>query len=123
MGEPYRPSPDQIIESRIGTQGIEHVASTTRQLFDQIKTGLRDICIGEGSTSQQQEKAREYLDMWREFSNAVFARTSSANVKSPEILQTAIKGATALMKPEIERESRGDVRKMIDALERRYGKS
>ena len=122
MGESYKPTPDQIIESRIGKPGLEQAAGISSQLFDQIKAGILDICAGEGSTSQQQEKAREYLDMWREFSNSVFARTSSANLKSPEILQTAIKGATALMQPEPRRESEGDVRKMINSLEKRYGK-
>ena len=81
-----------------------------------------EISVEAGTTLQQKEKAQQYLDMWQEFSNSAFVRTASENLRSPENIETAIRGATVLMSAEPRREFQEDVRKMIDALEKRYGR-
>jgi len=60
--------------------------------------------------------------MWKDFSNSAFVRTQDMYKKSSENIETAINGATALMQTEPMEESVSDVRKMIAALEKRYGK-
>ncbi len=122
MGEKYTPSPEQIIEGNLGREFIEEAAGISKSIFEQMKVQMLEIISSQGSSSEHQEKAREYLDMWKNFSNGIYARTSSSNVKSPENLAIAIKGATALMQPEAMHDSDGDVRNMISELEKRYGK-
>lgn len=122
MSEKYTPSREQIIEGNLGREYIEEATNISKNIFEQMKVQMLEIISSQGFSSQHQEAARAYLDMWSNFGNSIFVRTQDMNLKSPATLATALKGATALMQPESMRDSEEDVRTMIHELEKRYGK-
>lgn len=115
-------SPDEQIEAKFGRDFLEAAAGVSKSIFTEIKLRLVDIGNSEGSSSQQREKAKEVLAMWREFANNLLARTSSDNLRSPEMVDTAIKGASALMSPEPTREGNVAAKALTERLQKRYGK-
>lgn len=121
MRERLTYTPDQQIEAKFGKEYLEQTEGMTRQIMGQIKQSLVDIGNSEGSSNEQLEEARKLIEMWKEFSNNVFARTSSENLKSPATVETAIKGANALMSPEPTRDGETNAKAIIDQLEKRYG--
>jgi len=118
--ERFQPTREQIIEAKFGKETLEQAASFSKSMFDTMKTALANIGNQEGSSQQQKEKVEQYFAMWRDFANGLFARTSSENATSPEIVETAIKGANALLAVEPLREYDESAQKMKEALEKRY---
>lgn len=118
--EKFTPSPEQIIETNLGKGTVEVIGDVTRSLFSDMKARLAEIGIENGTNKERKEKMLKYLDMWIWFSNALFARTQSENVKSPEVVKIAMDGATALMQAEIEQKGREAATTMIEALKKRY---
>ena len=112
---------DQQIEAKFGAGKVEEAAGITRQIFDLIKQEMAQIGSDEGNSSQLTEKVDQYLTMWQEFGNGLFARTASENLRSPDTVETAIKGATALLSAEPTVEGKGAASKMTAALKQRHG--
>lgn len=83
-----------------------------------MKAGVVNIGMKEESSQTQQEQVEQYLEMWRKFSIGLFARTSSENAKSPEVVDIAINGASSLLSTELLRGN--ESADMIDALKKRY---
>jgi len=119
--EQFSPSIDQQIEAKFGAGRIEEAAGVTRQIFSLIKQEMAQIGAEEGSSDQLREKADRYLTMWNEFSKGLFARVASDNLRSPETVETAIKGATALLSPEPTPEGKAAASKMTAAFKQRHG--
>lgn len=96
----WQPTPDEILEGKFGREPILEAESISKAIFSQIKAGIIDIGMQEGASQEQQEKVRQYLEIWRKFSHGLFARTSSANAKSLETVMMAIEGANAMLSVE-----------------------
>lgn len=118
--EKWQPSIEDRIEAKFGKEALEEAARISTNIFKQIKIAMLDIGLEAGPSDQQQEKARKLLEMWHDFSNGLFTRTSSQNLRSPEVVTTAIRGAAALMSVEPERERDESAKAMVDALKNRY---
>lgn len=114
----FQSTPDQIIEGKFGKKPIEEAGQTSRTIFEQIKAGILNIGTKEGASQEQQGEVKRHLEIWREFANGLFARTSSDNAKSPEVVRTAIDGANALLA--VEPTGDKSAQKMIEALKQRY---
>ena len=119
--EQFLPSVDQQVEAKFGAGRIEEAAGVTRQIFHLIKREMAEIGSEEGSSDQLKERVDQYLTMWNEFSNGLFARVASNNLRSPETVETAIRGATALLSPKPTLEDRAAASKMTIALKQRHG--
>ena len=119
--EGYRPSPEEMIEANLGKEALQEAAEFTKGLFKMMKVSLAEISMGEGSSTEKREKAERELEMWKEFSNGLFARIMSQNHRSPERVRTAIEGATALLGPEPLNQMKAPAQKMVDVLKRDYG--
>jgi len=118
----WRPSLEQIIEDKFGKETLEEAASLSKSISREMKIRIAEVGYAEGTSRQPKKEVREYLNMWREFVNSLFDRTSSVNLRSPEIVKIAIEGATAILSAEPTREGREAASKMVEALTRRYGK-
>jgi len=118
--EKFQPTREQIIEENFGRETLEEAASFSRNIFSSMKDALAQMPYEEGSSQQQKEKAKQFLEMWRDFVYGLAARTSSANAISPEKVETAIKGASSLLSVEPTREGEESAKKMIAALKQRY---
>jgi hypothetical protein len=114
-------SVDQQIEAKFGAGKIEAAAGVTRQIFDLIKQEMAQIGTEEGNSAQLTEQVEQYLTMWQDFGNGLFARTASENLRSSETVETAIKGATALLSAEPTVEGKDAASKMTTALKQRHG--
>lgn len=115
-----KPTLDQILENKFGQEPIKEAESISKAMFEQIKAGIADIGMQEGTAQEQQEQVKKYLEMWHEFTNGLFARTLSINAKSPEVIKTAVEGANSLLSVEPTREGNESAQKIIGALNKRY---
>lgn len=120
-GEQLHKTPEQVIERRFGKETLAAAEGYARSVSDTIKDALAQMSFEEGSTREQDEHAREYLSMWRNFLSGLFARTSSVNATSPEIVATVMEGANSLLSVESTREGKAAAKKMVEALKKRYG--
>ncbi|OGF26616.1 hypothetical protein A2242_00145 [Candidatus Falkowbacteria bacterium RIFOXYA2_FULL_47_9] len=120
--EKYRPTREEIIEGKFGKEYIEKAEQISRTVFEQIKSGLANIGLEEGTSQEQREKAQQFLEMWNQFANGLFVRTLDADKKSPEEIKTAIEAANSLFSPEPTNEGEKAAKKMIEELEKRFGK-
>jgi len=112
---------EQLIEGRFGKETLAQAEDFSRSVLDTMKDALAQMSFEEGSTKQQDEHVEEYLLRWRKFVNGLFARTSSVNATSPEIVATVMDGANALLSVEPTREGAEAAKRMIEALKKRYG--
>lgn len=118
--EQWRPSIEEQIEAKFGKEMLESAAGITQGIFHSMKGELAYIGMQEGTSEQQRQAAKAYLEMLREFSNNLFSRTESQNARSPEVVRTAIEGANALMS--VEPSNDRAAHDMAEQLEKRYGK-
>jgi hypothetical protein len=116
----WQPTPDQILEGKFGEAPIREAERISRSIFEQIKAGIIDIGMQEGTSQEQQEKVKQCLEMWHEFSRGLFARTSSVNAKSLETVETVIRGANSLLSVKPTNENNEAAQKMVEALNQRY---
>ena len=65
--EKYRPTREEIIEGKFGKEYIEKAEQISRTVFEQIKSGLANIGLEEGTSQEQREKAQQFLEMWNQF--------------------------------------------------------
>lgn len=114
-------TPEQTIEGRFGKETLAAAEEVGRSIGEEVKAALAQICYGEGSSRELDEEAKKYLARWRKFTDGLTARTSSENKRSPESVAAAIEGASALMSVGTTPEGREAARKMIEALETRFG--
>ena len=113
--------PQQKVEAKLGKDFAEAGPNLGQGIGKGIEHRILEISDGEGSSGELKEQAEKYLGMWREFESSLFARITSENMRSPEIVETAIKGANALMSPEITKEGGEAARRLIEVLQKRYG--
>lgn len=114
----WEPTQEQIIESKFDQETVNEIKKISNTIFEQMKAGVVNIGMKEESSQTQQEQVEQYLEMWRSFSINLFARTSSENAKSPEVVDIAINGASSLLSTELLRGN--ESADMIDALKKRY---
>jgi len=117
---PEQYSPEELIEATFGREVLQEAANIATAIYGEMRTRLAQIGGGEGSSDQQREQVREYLDMWNEFYHGVMTVTSSTEHHSPERLRDALAGASALLAPEITHEGRQDAERLIKGLTKRY---
>lgn len=118
--EGLQQTPEQIIERRFGREPLEAAERHGREITEEIKSALVGMSLEEGSTREQDEDVRKYIKMWRGFVDGLTARTSSVN-EAPEIVVTAIEGATALFSVERTREGREAAERLRELLKIKFG--
>ncbi len=65
-----------------------------------------------------EDQQKKMLDALRSLNDGIFARGASENLKKPEMVLTAIKGAASLVSPEPQQ--RKEAQQMVDSLKNRY---
>ena len=111
---------EQLVEKRFGKETLEAAEEYGREITEEIKSALVGMSLEEGSTREQDEDAKKYIRMWRDFVDGLTARTSSVN-EAPEIVVTAIEGATALFSVERTRQGREAAERLRELLKIKFG--
>lgn len=83
---------DGAIVEQFGQETFDNLNSSTEQIAAAFKQGL--LLIDNDPTA-----ANEFVNLARDFSNALYARLNSANLK-PGIAMSALEEATGIMAPE-----------------------
>ncbi|EKD49179.1 MAG: hypothetical protein ACD_63C00235G0002 [uncultured bacterium] len=108
----------QHVVQGVGRDALENTESSSRGIDSSIKTHLLE------AKEQNPADVEKVLNLWREFSNNLFARLSSENLRDPKKVEDALRLANALLQAEPTREGGegGDAAKQgIEALKKRYG--
>ena len=99
----------------VGRDALETTESSSRGIDSSMKTHLLE------SKEQNPADVEKVLNLWREFSNNLFARLSSENLRDPKKVEDALKLANALLQAEPTREGGDAVKQGIEVLKKRYG--
>ena len=118
--EKFQPTPEQTIEGKFGKETLERASNVSKSVWVTMREALINIADQAGTSQQQQEEAEKYLTMWQDFANILAVRTRGQNTTSPELVETALKGAHALLAIKPLQEFEEPAKKMIEALQTHY---
>ncbi len=105
----------QHVVQEVGREALETTESSSREIDSSMKTHLLE------AKEKNPADVAGVLNLWRDFSNNLFARLNSENLRDPERVEAALKLANALLQAEPTREGGDAAREGIEALKKRYG--
>ena len=105
----------QHVVQGVGRDALENTESSSRGIDSSMKTHLLE------AKEQNPADVEKVLNLWREFSNNLFARLNSENLRDPKKVEDALKLANALLQAEPTREGGDAAKQGIEALKKRYG--
>lgn len=119
----FQPTPEQLIEAILGAGAESSARRGASEILDSIKQRLVDIVTSGSSPAEAKKAGWEHLGIWTAFINNLVARTiSTKELRDPKKVDTAIKGASALLSPDRTKKDKMAARKMVQALKEHYGK-
>jgi len=101
----------QHVRQEVGPDTLKRAESSGHAIDRSIKAHLRE----------NPADVERIANLWEEFSNNLFARLSSENLRDPKKVEDALKLANALLQAEPTREGGDAAKKGIEALKKRYG--
>jgi len=102
----------QAVEGNFGKEALSNAEYLGKHMDITIKKHLL--------SKENQKGAEEALDVWREFVNRLQTRLMAENLKNPEMVETVLKMATALIQPEPNKEGEDAVREGMRIVKSRY---
>ena len=105
----------QHVVQGVGRDALENTESSSRGIDSSMKTHLLE------AKEQNPADVEKVLNLWREFSNNLFARLNSENLRDPKKVEDALRLANALLQAEPTREGGDAAKERIEALKKRYG--
>lgn len=105
----------QRVVQKVGRDALENTENSSHGIDSSIKTHLLEV------KEQNSADVEKVLSLWREFSNNLFARLNSENLRDPKKVEDALKLANALLQAKPTREGGDAAKEGIEALKKRYG--
>ncbi len=95
------------------------------QVSEELTHTLQGLSEGVAATALALEpnKRPDLTQTLKDLDAGIFARSQSENLRKPEMVITALAGASALLAPEPSEEFKESAQKMVDELRKRYNLS